>query len=136
MGMFDYIQCEYPLPDNPPQWVIDAALKGEFQTKDTPEPSLETYTITADGRLIHHSMRYESVPENERPYWNTPEWDKPFGQIAGSIRSVPDGDIELNDFHADLHFGAYDGSQEPRSYEYVARFTNGRLQHIKFIESH
>jgi hypothetical protein len=136
MGMFDCIQCEYPLPDNPPQWIIDHARNGECQTKDTPAQFMETFTITADGRLIHHTVRYESVPENERPYWNTPEWDKPLGRVLGSIQSIPDGDVELSDYHGDLRFYSYDENQQPRFYEYVARFTNGRLQHIKLIESH
>ena len=44
MGMFDYINCEYPLP-------VDDAPKGDYQTKDTPAQSLDFYTIKADGTL-------------------------------------------------------------------------------------
>jgi len=49
MGMFDYVRCEYPLPDYPlnaPQEEI------HFQTKDTDEQYLKTYVISAEGQLI------------------------------------------------------------------------------------
>ena len=48
MGMFDYVDCELPLPDG---W------KGKLQTRDFDCPYLETYTIRADGRLIHRETR-------------------------------------------------------------------------------
>ncbi|MFD0917985.1 hypothetical protein ACFQ14_16395 [Pseudahrensia aquimaris] len=45
MGLYDNIICEYPLPE-------PIAPDGvEFQTKDTPDPHLRVYTITANGRL-------------------------------------------------------------------------------------
>lgn len=44
MGMFDYLRCEYPLPDA-------ANVLGLFQTKDTEEQGLELYVITKAGRL-------------------------------------------------------------------------------------
>jgi|SRR3990167_1338368 len=46
MGMFDYIECEYPLPDG-----FIAESSNQFQTKDTPDQMLNTYVITEDGRL-------------------------------------------------------------------------------------
>lgn len=45
MGVFDYIRCEYELPD---KWEQDVP----FQTKDTPKQWLNTYTITKNGNLI------------------------------------------------------------------------------------
>lgn len=47
MGMFDYIVCNYPLPNYP----LDAATAVEFQTKDTDEQLCSTYTISAAGYL-------------------------------------------------------------------------------------
>ena len=45
MGMFDDVRCRYPLPD--------PAHNGlNFQTKDTPSQSLDTYLISAEGRLF------------------------------------------------------------------------------------
>ena len=46
MGMFDYLHCKMPLPPteiSPPSAV--------FQTKDTPDQEMTTYTISANGRL-------------------------------------------------------------------------------------
>jgi hypothetical protein len=49
MGLFDTVRCEFPLT-NP------RLQDAEFQTKDL-ECFLETYTITADGRLMWHARR-------------------------------------------------------------------------------
>lgn len=45
MGMFDWIRCEYPLPDEP----NGASIR--FQTKDTPNQMLDEYRIDANGDL-------------------------------------------------------------------------------------
>lgn len=127
--MYDYIKCEYPLPGDPPEWVRENALDGVCQTKDTDAMFMETYTITADGRLVHHTVRYEAVPENERPYFGKPEWESEFMRLCGSVRSVPTGAVELSDYHGDLRF--YTSNDAGKFYEYVARFTNGVLQQIK-----
>jgi hypothetical protein len=47
MGMFDYIKCEMPLPGTVPTAVLD-----DFQTKDTPDQELLTYTIREDKVLV------------------------------------------------------------------------------------
>ena len=69
MGMFDYIHCEYLLPSCP-QALIDRWGKSvgdiAFQTKDTPNQSMASYTITADGYLLDNRKEYEwiNTPEN------------------------------------------------------------------------
>ena len=69
--MFDYIKCEYPLPELP-QKIIDTWEGAEavaFQTKDTPEQSMTLYKIDALGQLWqqHKTTRWvEPVnPEGE-----------------------------------------------------------------------
>jgi hypothetical protein len=129
MGLFDEIQCEYPLPD-------PAVQKEIFQTKRL-DCSMDRYTITADGRLILHKTRYELVPEEERPSYGTPEWEtSPFTRFLGSLRVVPEGDVELV-YHGDIEFytpigGA--GDDEPEWFEFQARFTEGRLQWIRRVD--
>lgn len=49
MGLYDTIQCEYPLPEASHQDL-------DFQTKDL-ECFLGTYTVTRDGRLMRHKGR-------------------------------------------------------------------------------
>jgi hypothetical protein len=44
MGMFDCVECAYPLPDGAP--------RNGYQSKDTPSQSLCHYLITADGLLL------------------------------------------------------------------------------------
>ncbi len=51
MGMFDYIICEYPLPDDPAEWIKRDALDRSMQTKSL-NCFLETYRITVDGKLL------------------------------------------------------------------------------------
>lgn len=47
MGLFDDVICGVPLPDG-----FDR-VDGHFQTKTFPDPYLEKYTITPEGRLMH-----------------------------------------------------------------------------------
>ena len=62
MGLFDIIECEYPIPD-------DRYQNLQFQTKDL-ECLLDHYTITRDGRLMRHAKRESHGPEQdvEWPY--------------------------------------------------------------------
>jgi hypothetical protein len=127
MGMFDELICEYPLPDS--------AVQNEvFQTKSL-DCTMDRYTITKDGRLILHKVRYESVPEEERPYYGTPEWDEsPFLQVAGSLKSVPVGDVAIP-YHGYIRFYTYLGKHpDGESFEYLAKFTNGRLKEIRQVQ--
>ena len=115
MGMFDFLRVQHALPsDLPPP------SNAEFQTKDTDAQYLERYTITADGRLVHHAVRYEETPLDKLPYPDRP--------IIGSITRVPIGDVEVS-FHGDLEFCHYDCSTKAR-WDYIARFTEGRCVRI------
>jgi hypothetical protein len=131
MGLFDYILVQFPLPETAPNWIDKDT---EWQTKDTDAQFLETYIITKEGRLIHQTVEYESVPEEERPYYGKPEWEKSsFAKFCGIIRSVPTGDVDTN-FHGDLHIGATSREKPYRFYDAVVRFNNGQLQYIKEIK--
>ena len=133
MGMYDEIRCEYPLPHSGYR-----VLTGHtFQTKSL-ECCLNNYTITADGLLILHKVRGERVPEEERPYYGTPEWDNLRCRVAGSIRTVPVGDEEIA-YHGDIHFYDDFGVREETIrvwIEYKARFTEGRLSRIEVEDVH
>lgn len=123
MGMFDYIICEMPLPKTPEPPV------GTFQTKDTPDQYMTTYTITEDGRLSWRPYTIENVPREERPYPDAPEGS--LKAICGMIRRVESDPEVLEDFHGDVHF--YTGG--PRGWwEYRARFTDGVCKEITLVE--
>ena len=65
MGMFDYVQCDYPLPDGR---VVEGPV---FQTKDF-DCGLDTIRITRAGRLVlqdwhsefHGDMNFYGEPGN------------------------------------------------------------------------
>jgi hypothetical protein len=106
MGMFDDVYCEADLPPGHPE------SERSFQTKSLGN-SLDRFTITKEGRLILHSVRYESSEERS------------FG--IPMMKSIPTGDVDT-EFHGDIQLVA---SVEDRLVEYVARFTHGALEWIR-----
>jgi len=131
MGMFDEILCEWPLPDPEVQDHV-------FQTKDLLN-MLDRYTITKEGRLIWHRTRLENVPEEERPYWGTPDWESPIMRLAGMYRSVPVGDVDLNhhgylDFYTSRGKPDTEGDSDYQWYGYRAKFTDGVVVSIERVE--
>ena len=48
MGMFDYIECQYPLPDG-----FVPAVGELAQSKDTDSQYLDVYQMRADGSIWH-----------------------------------------------------------------------------------
>jgi hypothetical protein len=132
MGMFDYVDCQYPLPSVED----DTRLEG-FQTKSF-DCRMETFTITKEGHLIHHTVRTESVPEEERPNWGTPRWSSPLGQLCGCMRSIPTGDVTLNftgevRFYTNVWVIVEDEEKTVGWYEFVALFKQGHLIHIERV---
>jgi hypothetical protein len=133
MGLYDNIKCLYPLPDNPPENIKKQALEGNFQTKDL-ECFLEDYTITEEGELIHHAVRYDFVPEEERPYYGKPEWiTKPFTRSFGSMKTTFTGDEKEKGTFA-LNFYTTNAETD-EWYEYVALFKGGKLIAIERTEN-
>jgi len=128
MGMFDNVECEYPLPDT------DLGMNLDFQTKDFGDGFtggfMDNYTITKDGELILHKETWELVPEEERPYWGKPEWkNNPLLQVAGSMKTIPLGD-EVMDYHGTLNIYTMVGDTW---YEYEFKFTDGKVVNVKRI---
>jgi len=107
MGMFDTIHYRAALPDG------RIAKKGEFQTKHLGR-SLNTFTITDDGRLILHAHRFEL---------NATDGSDKFAFVED--REIP--------IHGDVVMHGRDESDH--SIEYVARFTNGRLEKVQPAEA-
>ena len=126
MGMFDTIHCKYPLPD-----LTSSNYEKDFQTKDF-ECVLDNYTITEKGRLILHDCIYEEVPEEERQYYGTPEWEKDeFYKLVGCIKTVPTEDIDMN-YNGQLNF--YTIGEHNEWLEFDALFEEGVIKEIKRIK--
>lgn len=113
MGLFDYVNCEAPLPDGKP------TPPELFQTKDFDNPYLEKYTITKDGRLVHHAVDYEWIKDEAAPlgYWQ---------------RATPAGDVDTN-WHGFLNFYDYNTSTKEWR-EFDAKFTDGKL--VEIVQRH
>ncbi len=115
MGLFDYIKCEYP---------IDAPEGVEWQTKFSDAPYMETYTITSDGRLIHHTRKYEIVPLEERPFYKPGMTDDDLESFFGCMRGVATGDVEIA-YRGEIQF--YGTDKNGDWWQYSALFDDGKL---------
>ncbi len=129
MGMFDYLRCDVPLPDGRiepgPVW----------QTKDSP-CEMGLVVISADGRLLYQEAHYESVPEEQRPYYGKPEWNGERSGIwraCGSMNRVIDRVYDA-DYHGDVRFYRC-GNDTSDWEEYSARFTDGQLSRISKVDT-
>jgi len=125
MGMYDYVKCNYPMPKG---FEFLQGSNREFQTKDFTN-ILDEYTITEDGRLIHHEHSWDIVPEEERPYYGKPEWDEnPIFKTMGSMKRTHVADKDM-DFHGYLNFYTieYNSRNKPNFYNLTAKFTDGKL---------
>lgn len=112
--MFDDIQCLVPLPDGrfpTGTW---------FQTKSF-DPSMNKFSITAEGRLVYHKYRYEPGVQ-----------EHPADPSLSLYTSVHEADINM-EYHGDVRI--YTSTTENEFYEYVARFTHGTLEWIRPYDS-
>jgi hypothetical protein len=139
MGMFDIVTVEYPLPD------AGAAEVREWQTKGFPDPLLEHYKITANGRLLHERIHYEVQSDPQYPIGNSEH-------RAGSMTRIHEGWDDVH-FHGILNFygDKYSGelrlispapetfgkdllhSEPAEWFEYNAEFTDGQLVSIERV---
>lgn len=125
MGMFDYVDFECELPNG-------LGRVESWQTKDF-GCDLHTYTVTKDGKLIHHDQRMELVPEEERPFWEKPEWEsKHFFRMIGCMKSIPDGD-KVIDYHGDFY--VVGGKWDSEYIEMRVRFTHGKMEEITIVNN-
>jgi hypothetical protein len=147
MGMFDYIRCDYPLPDG---W-----KPSELQTKDF-NCEMVMHVITAGGRLMLERIdETHIVPKEERPH---PNEDGLLGMM-GMLRHQKSS--HESDFHGVVNFygseyrhldgrparprGISHGPDGVKDYtsgeelkhvwhEYNAKFTDGKLVSIEVVD--
>jgi hypothetical protein len=124
MGMYDELTCEYPLLEKHKKYQEEI-----FQTKSLIN-CLDKYVITKDGELVHHSFNWDVTPEEERPYYKDPNWDK-FSWV-GAIKTVPNEPVKL-EHTGEVRFYHWDNDDD-NWIEYVAFFSKGKLIHFEFCE--
>lgn len=122
MGLYDYVRCEYPLPDLPDPTAI------EFQTKSFPDPFLDQYRISREGRLLRTLVRIEDMSDHNAPAGS-------LERVSGSMTRVPIGEEDLL-LHGDIDFYASRDEDSAEWFEYRARFTHGVLESVKRIPDH
>ncbi len=115
MGMFDEIRCKYPLPIALPDWV------DWFQTKDL-DCTLRQFEITEDGRLIELPAEPDTWNDADPGDWSDYHADLRF-YTTNLAASGPDGRW--------VQSGTGDDYE---SFEFVARFTDGKLTRIRLLE--
>ena len=101
MGMFDYIVCQFPLPED------ENTDDVELQTKDTPAQGMRTYLIGVDGTLRELSSG-QCVPYTGVLRFYGSNW----GMIRGGIV------ISTSDH------------KPPTQWDYQATFVNDRCVQI------
>lgn len=127
MGMFDSIECNYPLPL--PLEVIDVLpdiYETEFQTKDL-ENALELYFLNEDGTLSERRRQYK--------------WKDDDSAFFKGYMDVVSEEIAPSDFHGILNFYCYETIYTSEdmlagidvSIDYIAKFTNGKIENIEIL---
>lgn len=129
MGMFDNIECNYPLPVSKELLDVEEfnIFEVEFQTKSL-ENLLELYIITEEGELVRRKAQYD---------WK--DDDSYF--LKGYMEKISEQDIKEN-FHGILEFYCYEsylrdigGKKEEItvSVDYEAKFFDGKLVSIELV---
>lgn len=128
VGLFDTVELYdgVHLPEYPD--AVAPADAVEWQTKAIDRPSMTTFRITADGRLIEEEWHMEEVPPDERPYAERDDVDEEdFLYMAGSLDRVHDGWIERDDYHGRFNIKhSFEELDTPITYQVT--FTHGRLE--------
>lgn len=129
MGMFDNIECNYPLPVSKELLEIEEfdISEVEFQTKSL-ENLLELYIITEEGELFRRKAQYD---------WK--DDDSYF--LKGYMEKISEEDIKEN-FHGIIEFHCYesyrrdvDGKKKEITVtvDYEAKFIDGKLTSIELV---
>lgn len=115
MGMFDDLNCKYPLP-NPEHNDLD------FQTKDTPSQFLNLYEIREDGTLWEelYDIEDQSDPDAEG-----------IARCFGMMARVNYRWSKVESFDGKIDFYTDVGEDWV---EYSANFVNGALQTLTIVE--
>jgi len=134
MGMFDSIECNYPLPL--PLEVVDIMpdiYDQEFQTKDL-ENLLDLYYLNEDGILYWRKRKYQWKDDDEA--------------FLKGYMEVIEEEIVPSNFHGILNFYCYETVYENGQtvtfvdkktkakdicIDYLAKFTDGKLDFIEVL---
>jgi hypothetical protein len=100
-----------------------------FQTKSL-FCGLDEYLIDETGQLWLQEATWETVPEEKRPYYNSPEWEKHLGKIIGSLEIKKEEPIK-HSHTGEVRMHYYDKNVDC---EIVCFFDDGKMLSFKVIE--
>lgn len=110
MGLFDYVNCEYPIEGVAPDKLLGC------QTKDFDDPWMLRYRVTQEGRLEKEIVTYEDRSDpNAKP--------RSLASLKGCMTPVHVGWEEIN-HHGWLNF--YNDH-----FDVEMKFTDGRVVEVK-----
>ena len=125
--MFDSISCDYPLPL--PLEVVDImpdVYDIEFQTKDL-DNLLDLYILNEDGNLLHRQRQYV--------------WKDDDDAFLKGYMEITKEEIVPYNYHGVVNLYCYETIREEEggkkatdiSIDYLAKFTNGKLENIEIL---
>lgn len=126
MGLFDRLEIEAGIDVEFPEIGADPFdITWQSKTIARTGPMMDMYRITRAGRLMMEDVEMETVPEEDRPFYDEEidGFETPMKESAGMFRKVHQGWIDT-EYHGVFEFHkTIDG-------EYVsldAKFTDGQL---------
>jgi hypothetical protein len=134
MGLFDTVELydDVHLPEYPEG--ITPAEDVDWQTKGIERPSMTTFRITTDGRLLEEEWHTEAVPPEDRPYASRDDVDEDnFRYMAGSLNRVHDGWIERDDYHGRFKL-THSFENLDTLVTYQVTFTHGQLEGFERLQ--
>jgi hypothetical protein len=128
MGMFDNIECNYPLPISKELIELDNfdIYEVELQTKSL-DNLMELYVITEDGELFRKKNQYEWVDDDNA-------FLKGYMEVVSSdlVKENFHGIIEFGCFHSIIDVGEKT-TETSISVDYEAKFIDGKLVSIELV---
>lgn len=118
MGMFDYLNCKYPLPYGA------IANSYEYQTKDTPAQFMDRYEIREDGTFWHQAYDVEDRSDKTK---------EGLEGLIGCMTSVNHRWEECR-LTGEVRFYDYRQGEKPDWIEFSAYFVEGKLKELHQIE--
>jgi hypothetical protein len=142
MGMFDNIRCKWPLP-------VSGANELDYQTKDTPNQSLDNYEIREDGTLWIEEYDVENRSEaakwkKDHPGEEVPEELKGWKSFIGCLTRINKRWVQVTDFTGEVAFytlcdtkdGKVVNADERAGWiEWSAYFIKGKLNSVNLIKN-
>lgn len=124
MGLYDEIKINF-LFEEKYKHLQDLV----FQTKSL-ACCLDEYFIDESGQLWVQEATWETVPEEKRPHYNSPEWERPLGKLIGSL-DIKKGEAVRHSYTGEIKMHYYDKKIDC---EIVSFFDDGKMLFFKVVE--